>query len=51
MAADILNPLKSVENRSFSYTVADIPVLLATIDGLKRIITEQQRTITELRDD
>jgi len=31
------------------YTVADIPVLLATIEDLKRLIIEQQRLITKLR--
>ncbi|NLZ31301.1 MAG: hypothetical protein GX885_11290 [Methanomicrobiales archaeon] len=29
------------------YTVVDIPVLLATIEDLKRLIIEQQRLITE----
>jgi len=34
---------------SYRYTVADIPVLLATIDSLKQTIAEQQQTITALQ--
>ena len=52
MTPDIRPPQKDVENCPPSdYTVADIPALLATIDNLKCIILEQQRIITELRDE
>ena len=52
MTPDICPPQKDVETRPPSdYTVADIPTLLATIDDLKCIILEQQRIITELRDE
>jgi transposase/uncharacterized coiled-coil protein SlyX len=52
VTADIPYPGTGVENRPLpQYTVEDIPVFLAIIDDLKRIITEQQHTITELRDE
>ena len=45
-------PEMGVEDRPLSqYTLADIPVLLAIIGDLKRLITEQQLFITELRDE
>jgi len=34
---------------SYRYTLADIPVLLTTIDSLKQTIAEQQQTITALQ--
>jgi len=52
VTADIPYPRADVEDRPLSqYTVADIPVLLATIEDLKRLVTEHQRLITDLRDE
>ena len=52
MTAENPYPEMGVEDRPLSqYTLADIPVLLAIIGDLKRLITEQQLLITELRDE
>ena len=52
MTAENPYPEAGVGDRPLSqYTLADIPVLLAIIGDLKRLITEQQLLITELRDE
>ncbi|HNV38372.1 MAG TPA: DUF6444 domain-containing protein [Methanoculleus sp.] len=52
MTAENPYPEAGVGDRPLSqYTLADIPVLLAIIGDLKRLITEQQLFITELRDE